>query len=120
MVQQVDECNLKYSEMYLNRKDVQKALHARLVGTTKYRLCSKIVQTNYDPLNREIPTINVVGFLVKSGLRVIVYSGDQDSVIPFMGTRRLVDRLAKTLELKTTIFYYYWQLFYEANDHRKH
>ncbi|KAG4940752.1 hypothetical protein glysoja_046059 [Glycine soja] len=39
---QVDECNLKYSEMYLNRKDVQKALHARLVGTTKYRLCSKM------------------------------------------------------------------------------
>jgi len=40
-VQQVDECNMKYSEMYLNRKDVQKALHARLVGTTSYRLCSK-------------------------------------------------------------------------------
>ncbi|KAG5072098.1 hypothetical protein JHK86_007309 [Glycine max] len=106
--QQVDECNLKYSEMYLNRKDVQKALHARLEETTKYRLCSKIVQTNYDPLNREIPTINVVGFLVKSGLRVIVYSGDQDSVIPFMGTRRLVDRLAKTLGLKTTLPYSAW------------
>lgn len=33
----------------------------------------RIVLANYDPLNREIPTINVVGFLVKSGLRVIVY-----------------------------------------------
>lgn len=33
----------------------------------------RIVLTNYDPSNREIPTINVVGFLVKSGLRVIVY-----------------------------------------------
>ncbi|KAL5154740.1 Serine carboxypeptidase-like 45 [Glycine soja] len=93
--QQVDECNLKYSEMYLNRKDVQKALHARL---------------DYDPLNREIPTINVVGFFV---LVVIinlneVYTGDQDSVIPCMGTRRLVDRLAKTLGLKTTVPYSSW------------
>ncbi|KAL2952508.1 hypothetical protein AAZX31_19G114900 [Glycine max] len=33
--QQVDECNLKYSEMYLNRKDVQEALHARLDSTNK-------------------------------------------------------------------------------------
>ncbi|CAJ1915739.1 unnamed protein product [Sphenostylis stenocarpa] len=106
--QQLDECNMKYSEKYLNRKDVQKALHARLVGTTNYRLCRKIVLANYDPLNREIPTINVVGFLVKSGLRVIVYSGDQDSVIPFMGTRRLVESLAKKLRLKTTLPYSAW------------
>ncbi|RDX60163.1 Serine carboxypeptidase-like 45 [Mucuna pruriens] len=106
--QQIDKCNMKYSEMYLNRKDVQKALHARLVGTTNYHLCSKIVLMNYDPLNREIPTINVVGFLVKSGLRVIIYSGDQDSVIPFMGTRRLVDGLAKKLGLKTTMPYSAW------------
>ncbi|XP_047151929.1 serine carboxypeptidase-like 45 [Vigna umbellata] len=106
--QQVDECSMKYSEKYLNRKDVQKALHARVVGTSNYRLCSRIVLTNYDPSNREIPTINVVGFLVKSGLRVIVYSGDQDSVIPFMGTRRLVDKLAKKVGLKTTVPYSAW------------
>ncbi|KAK7396051.1 hypothetical protein VNO78_16764 [Psophocarpus tetragonolobus] len=106
--QQIDKCIMKYSEMYLNRKDVQNALHARLVGTTNYRLCSKIVQTNYDSLNREIPTINVVGFLLKLGLRVTVYSGDQDSVIPFMGTRRLVDGLAKTLGLRTTVPYGAW------------
>lgn len=37
-----------------------------------------------------------------------VYTGDQDSVIPCMGTRRLVDRLAKTLGLKTTVPYSSW------------
>ncbi|KAL2320633.1 hypothetical protein Fmac_029602 [Flemingia macrophylla] len=108
MMQQIDECSMKYSEMYLNRKDVQKALNARLVGTTNYRLCNKILQTNYDRLDIEMPTINVVGFLVESGLKVIVYSGDQDSVVPFMGTRRLVDRLAKKLGLKTTRPYSAW------------
>ncbi|XP_020213201.1 serine carboxypeptidase-like 45 isoform X2 [Cajanus cajan] len=110
MKQPIDECNLKYSEMYLNRKDVQKALHARLVGTTDYRLCNKILQTNYERSDIEIPTTDVIGFLVKSGLRVTVYSGDQDSVVPFMGTRRLIDGLAKKLALKTTLPYTPWIL----------
>jgi len=35
-------------------------------------------------------------------------SGDQDSVIPFMGTRRLVDKLAEKLGLKTTVPYSAW------------
>ncbi|WVZ05834.1 hypothetical protein V8G54_019180 [Vigna mungo] len=102
--QQVDECSMKYSEKYLNRKDVQKALHARLgmVGTVSGSPADtssnvRIVLTNYDPSNREIPTINVVGFLVKS-----------DSVIPFMGTRRLVDKLARKVGLKTTVPYSAW------------
>ncbi|KAL9361309.1 hypothetical protein Peur_044094 [Populus x canadensis] len=44
----------------------------------------------YDRSNEERPTIHVVRSLVKSGLAVLVYSGDQDSVIPFTGTRSLV------------------------------
>ncbi|KAJ7976577.1 Carboxypeptidase [Quillaja saponaria] len=101
-----DACILKNAETYLNRKDVQKALHAQLVRVNRWEVCSKVV--NYDPLNKEIPTINIVGLLVKSGIRVIVYSGDLDSVIPFTGTRSLVDGLAKKLGLKTTVPYSAW------------
>ena len=46
-----------------------------------------------------------------------VYTGDQDSVIPCMGTRRLVDRLAKTLGLKTTVPYSSWFVDKQVNIH---
>lgn len=45
MVQQVGEtvdvCVEDETVNYLNRRDVQKALHARLVGTRKWAVCSK-------------------------------------------------------------------------------
>ncbi|KAF2308107.1 hypothetical protein GH714_035257 [Hevea brasiliensis] len=53
----------------------------------KYVYCGVV---NYDGQNLEIPTIDVVGSLVSLGIRVLVYSRDQDSVIPFLGTRILV------------------------------
>ncbi|KAL6988052.1 Serine carboxypeptidase-like 46 [Sarracenia purpurea var. burkii] len=58
--------------------------------------------------NLEIPTIDLLGSLVKSGVRVFVYSGDQDSVIPLTGTRTLVNGLAKGLGLSTTVPYRVW------------
>lgn len=35
-------------------------------------------------------------------------SGDQDSVIPLTGSRSLVDQLAKTLRINTTVPYRVW------------
>ncbi|KAI9392045.1 hypothetical protein POPTR_006G036000v4 [Populus trichocarpa] len=102
----IDVCVQEKSSQYLNRKDVQEALHAQLVGVTRWTGCSSVV--NYDRRNFEIPTINIVGSLVSSGIRVLVYSGDQDSVIPFIGSRILVDGLAKELGLNATVPYRPW------------
>ncbi|XP_021297402.1 serine carboxypeptidase-like 45 [Herrania umbratica] len=101
----VDPCIQDETTKYLNRKDVQKALHAQLVGTTSWNLCNKFVQYM---ANLETPTIHIVGSIVKSGIPVMVYSGDQDSVIPFIGTRILVYKLAKVLGLNTTVPYRPW------------
>ncbi|KAI4963233.1 hypothetical protein ZWY2020_016939 [Hordeum vulgare] len=57
---------------------------------------------------RKHSTINIVGSLVKSGIRVLVYSGDQDSVIPLTGSRTLVQNLAHDIGLKTSIPYRVW------------
>ncbi|ONK57896.1 uncharacterized protein A4U43_C09F5370 [Asparagus officinalis] len=65
-----------------------------------------VLECNF--LNLEIPTISVVGSLVKSGIPVLVYSGDQDSVIPLTGSRTLVQRLAKELGMSTTVPYKVW------------
>ncbi|KAL9154973.1 hypothetical protein ABFS82_10G152000 [Erythranthe guttata] len=92
--------------VYLNREDVRKALHARLIGVKSWSICSEILR--YDMQNLEIPTIGILGSLVKSGIRVLVYSGDQDSVLPLTGTRTLVNGLAKDVGLNTTVGYHAW------------
>ncbi|PSR84612.1 Serine carboxypeptidase-like [Actinidia chinensis var. chinensis] len=102
----VDVCVEDETVSYLNRRDVQNALHARLVGVNQWLVCSNIL--DYELLDLEIPTIPIVGKLIKAGIPVLVYSGDQDSVIPLTGSRRLVHGLAEELGLKTTVPYRVW------------
>jgi serine carboxypeptidase-like clade 2 len=104
--EKIDVCEEDETITYLNRKDVQLALHAKLVGIPAWSTCSGILK--YDMQNLEIPTISILGKLVKSGVRVLVYSGDQDSVIPLLGTRSLVNGLAKDFGLNTTASYRAW------------
>ncbi|KAJ7957185.1 Carboxypeptidase [Quillaja saponaria] len=104
--ERVDVCVEDKTVNYLNRKDVQNALHAQLVGVRRWEVCSNIL--DYDVLNLEIPTLPIVGSLVKAGVRVLVYSGDQDSVIPLTGSRTLVQKLARELGLNTTVPYRVW------------
>ncbi|PIN25022.1 Serine carboxypeptidases (lysosomal cathepsin A) [Handroanthus impetiginosus] len=102
----INVCVEDETNTYLNRMDVQKALHARLVGVKSWSICSDILR--YEMQNLEIPTIGILGSLVKSGIRVLVYSGDQDSVLPLTGTRKLVNGLAKDQGLNTTVPYSVW------------
>ncbi|KAH0992011.1 hypothetical protein GBA52_003494 [Prunus armeniaca] len=102
----IDVCVEDEIVNYLNRPDVQKALHARLVGVRQWAVCSNIL--DYQLLDVEIPTITIVGKLIKAGIPVLVYSGDQDSVIPLTGSRTLVHRLAEQLGLNTTVPYRVW------------
>ncbi|TKY60540.1 Serine carboxypeptidase 45 [Spatholobus suberectus] len=102
----IDVCVDDKVTNYLNRKDVQEVLHAKLVGVRKWDVCSNIL--DYDMLNLEVPTLPVVGSLIKAGVRVLIYSGDQDSVIPLTGSRTLVQKLARQLGLNTTVPYRVW------------
>ncbi|KAF9671772.1 hypothetical protein SADUNF_Sadunf12G0083300 [Salix dunnii] len=104
--ERIDVCIEDETVNYLNRKDVRKALHARLIGVRRWEVCSSIL--DYEVLNIEIPTINIVGSLINAGIPVLIYSGDQDSVIPLTGSRTLVHRLAKELGLNTTVPYRAW------------
>ncbi|XP_038692282.1 serine carboxypeptidase-like 45 [Tripterygium wilfordii] len=102
----IDVCVEDETTTYLNQKDVLEALHARLVGVPQWTVCSDVLK--YEMQNLEVPTLSVLGVLIKSGIRILVYSGDQDSVIPLTGTRGLVNGLAKQLGLNTTVPYRVW------------
>ncbi|XP_073130469.1 serine carboxypeptidase-like 45 isoform X2 [Henckelia pumila] len=67
----IDVCVEDETVNYLNRRDVQKALHARLVGVRRWLVCSNIL--DYELLDLEIPTITIVGQIIKAGVPVLVY-----------------------------------------------
>ncbi|XP_060168931.1 serine carboxypeptidase-like 45 [Lycium barbarum] len=104
--EKIDVCIDDETVNYLNRQDVRKALHARLVGVHSWDVCSNIL--DYQLLDIEIPTISIVGLLVKERIPVLIYSGDQDSVVPLTGSRSVVHTLAKQMRLNTTVPYRVW------------
>ncbi|KAM6589665.1 hypothetical protein CsatA_012270 [Cannabis sativa] len=94
----IDVCVEDETVNYLNRQDSYFGLISFLRNSV----------LDYELLDLEIPTITIVGKLIKAGIPVLVYSGDQDSVIPLTGSRTLVHGLAKQLSLNTTVPYRVW------------
>ncbi|KAJ7559271.1 hypothetical protein O6H91_04G076900 [Diphasiastrum complanatum] len=87
-----DPCVDNEVEVYLNRPDVQAALHANVTGLP-YRWidCSDIVNySQKDGLLSMLPTYRT---LLQSGLDILIYSGDVDAMVPVTGTRAWISKL---------------------------
>lgn len=92
--------NLSRIVTYFNRQDVHAALHVvpQSLGHA-WDVCSDTVQyTQYRP------TMTPYYLALKDTLRILVYSGDIDSCVPFAGTEAAVDGL----NLTTAIPYSTW------------
>ncbi|CAL9158980.1 unnamed protein product [Musa hybrid cultivar] len=98
-----DPCVEKRAEKYYNRPDVQKAMHANTSGIPyRWTACSDIlIKTWADADISMLPTYKE---LIKAGLRVWMFSGDTDSVVPVTATRFAISHLG----LKTKIPWYPW------------
>ncbi|XP_035687682.1 putative serine carboxypeptidase-like 23 [Branchiostoma floridae] len=77
-------CEDDYMEKYLNRPDVIATIHAATLPY-KWTPCSTIVDySRKDLLTSMLP---VYEKLFSAGLRILVYSGDVDAIVPVTGTR---------------------------------
>ncbi|CAM0873123.1 unnamed protein product [Alopecurus aequalis] len=87
-----DPCGDYHVIDYLNRPDVQTALHANVSGSIPYRWepCSDAL-TNWTDAPASTPP--AIGGLVKAGLRVWVFSGDTDDRVPVTSTRLALRKL---------------------------
>eukprot|EP00252_Welwitschia_mirabilis_P007122 TRINITY_DN1821_c0_g1_i1.p1 TRINITY_DN1821_c0_g1~~TRINITY_DN1821_c0_g1_i1.p1 ORF type:complete len:513 (-),score=54.54 TRINITY_DN1821_c0_g1_i1:56-1468(-) len=87
-----DPCTEKYSTSYFNLPDVQKALHANVTGLPyKWSTCSDPVYYFWKDSPRSM--LPIYRELIKGGLRIWVFSGDTDSVIPLTSTRHSLNAL---------------------------
>ena len=82
-------------ENYFSRPDVQSALH--VVNLTRWRVCSDDIFSNYSILDEG--SIWTFKTLMKQGLRILIYSGDSDAVVPYNGNQLWIrDLKLETIE----------------------
>lgn len=88
-----DPCVDNWLQMYLNQPDVQEAIHVNASGITNWTDCSSIV--NYSRKDLLTPILDVYDQLL-GNIRIMVYSGDVDAIVPVTGTRAWLDQLNLT------------------------
>ncbi|KAK9175118.1 hypothetical protein WN944_027124 [Citrus x changshan-huyou] len=85
-----DPCTEKHSVVYFNQPEVQKALHViPAVAPAKWETCSGVVNNNW--LDSPRTVLDIYHELIHSGLRIWMFSGDTDVVIPITSTRYSID-----------------------------
>ncbi|XP_028105550.1 serine carboxypeptidase-like 40, partial [Camellia sinensis] len=92
-----DPCSDHYVYAYLNRADVQEALHANVTKLSyDWEPCSQVIRRWGDSPSTIIPLLQE---LMANGLRVWVFSGDVDGRIPVTSTKYSINKMK--LHLKT-------------------
>ncbi|KAH6819242.1 serine carboxypeptidase-like 29 [Perilla frutescens var. frutescens] len=87
-----DPCTEQHSIVYFNLPEVQDALHIRSRNSAwQWETCSNLVSENWQDSPRSV--LNVYREVLPSGLRIWMFSGDTDAVIPVTSTRYSIDAL---------------------------
>ncbi|XP_017614429.1 serine carboxypeptidase-like 34 [Gossypium arboreum] len=113
-----DPCAPNYTKVYLNRPDVQKALHANVTNVSyPWTQCSEIVPVWWDSPASLLPTLKK---LIAGGIRIWVLSGDTDGRIPVTSTRLTLNKLGLKINKERTPWYTHhkqvggWTIEYEG------
>ncbi|XP_062097880.1 serine carboxypeptidase-like 42 [Humulus lupulus] len=103
----VDVCMTFERRFYFNLPEVQKALHANRTNLPySWSMCSGVL--NYSDTDGNINILPLLKRIVQNHIPVWVFSGDQDSVVPLLGSRTLIRELAHDLNFKITVPYGAW------------
>ncbi|GMH17126.1 hypothetical protein Nepgr_018967 [Nepenthes gracilis] len=103
----IDVCMTYERHWYFNLPEVQKSLHANRTNLPySWSMCSGLL--NYNQNDGDINILPLLKRIVQNGIPVWVFSGDQDSVVPLLGSRTLIRELAHDLHFKITVPYAAW------------
>ncbi|KAF3583691.1 hypothetical protein F2Q69_00032186 [Brassica cretica] len=98
-----DPCTERYSNVYFNRVEVQKALHVNVTRLSyPWKSCSDIVGNYWT--DSPVSMLPIYRELITAGLKIWVFSGDTDAVVPITATRYSID----ALKLATITNWYPW------------
>ncbi|KAK9287090.1 hypothetical protein L1049_015501 [Liquidambar formosana] len=101
----VDVCMTSERHLYFNLPEVQKALHANRTNLPySWSMCSEYVYININDLY----VFSISSLPQEYLLFDFLLLDNQDSVVPFLGSRTLVRELAHDLNFKITVPYGAW------------
>ncbi|KAK3422974.1 hypothetical protein EUGRSUZ_G03332 [Eucalyptus grandis] len=90
-IMELDPCGEYYVHAYLNREDVQEALHANVTKLDHdWEECSEVIHPWGDSPPTVLPLLQE---FMSNGLRVWVYSGDTDGRLPVTSTQRSLSKM---------------------------
>lgn len=97
-VMNFDPCSDDYVYAYLNRADVQEAMHANVTKLDHdWEPCSDIIRKWGDSPSTIIPLLRE---LMANGVRVWIFSGDTDGRIPVTSTKYSIDKMKLPVKTK--------------------
>ncbi|GFP80207.1 serine carboxypeptidase-like 42 [Phtheirospermum japonicum] len=103
----VDVCKMQETSFYLNLPEVQKALHANRTNLPyNWSDCSTNVE--YKTTDEDKDIVPLLKKILKNHIRLWIYSGDQDSVVPLAGSRTIARELAHGLKFNISVPYGAW------------
>ncbi|CAL5363508.1 unnamed protein product [Camellia sinensis] len=98
-----DKCIVRYTKMYMNLKDVQRALHANVTQIPHpWMTCSDVIRGSWTDSPKSM--LPIIKELIAAGLRIWIFSGDTDAVLPLTATRYSI----KALNLETIKDWFPW------------
>ncbi|KAL6878406.1 hypothetical protein ACP4OV_012576 [Aristida adscensionis] len=104
-----DPCARQFMKSYLNRPEVQKALHANTTGLKQpWSECSDIISPG-NWKDAQVSMLPSIQHLVSSGVRTWLYSGDIDAVCPVTSTIYSLDILGLPINSS-------WRPWYSNDD----
>ncbi|KAJ9683624.1 hypothetical protein PVL29_019266 [Vitis rotundifolia] len=102
-----DPCLPDRIPTYLNNPQVQKALHANTTHLPyHWGFCAGPLQYQTDNLDMNL--IPLIEHLIEEGIPILLFSGDQDAIIPLTQTRIIANNVAKDLKLVPFTEYGNW------------
>jgi serine carboxypeptidase-like clade 2 len=93
---------------YLTDQAVLDALHIS-PDAEPYSFCANSPPFNYD-IDYEHGSYYTYPYLIRSGIRILIYSGDVDGAVPTIGTRKWIKKLVAQLSMETVESYKPWTI----------
>ncbi|VFQ81811.1 unnamed protein product [Cuscuta campestris] len=109
MSMEVDVCITQERSFYLNLPQVQKALHANRTSLPyPWQTCADFAMLNYSQIDGDADVVPLLKKILHNQIPLWIFSGDQDSVVPLVGSRTVVRELAAELNMNITVPYGAW------------